>query len=70
MELIIHQFGAMVFYIPSRNWGTVMAANTASTSNMVIDIILWALVDDLLDVPISERDDHNAKYVPLVHSLL
>ena len=42
-----------------------MAANTEGTSNMVIDILLWALVDDLLDVPTNERIDRNAESVTI-----
>ena len=40
-----------------------MAANTGRTSNMAIDILLWALVDDLLAVPMNERIDHNTQFV-------
>ncbi|MCJ1387646.1 hypothetical protein MMC18_000489 [Xylographa bjoerkii] len=58
----VNGFGAEVFYIPSKCWGIVMAANTATTSNMVIDILLWQLVDDLLDVPTNERVDRNAQH--------
>ncbi|MCJ1479646.1 hypothetical protein MMC13_008332 [Lambiella insularis] len=56
----VYGFGAMVFYIPSRNWGTVMFANTHLSSSMAIDVLVWSLVDDLLEVPITQRNDHNA----------
>ncbi|KAI9750597.1 MAG: hypothetical protein M1835_001366, partial [Candelina submexicana] len=61
-ELITHGggvdgFGALVAYLPRRQWGCVMMANTAGTSNILQQTLAFKLIDDVLDVPAKERVD-------------
>ena len=54
------QFGANVLYIPAKKWACIMLANTAITSNMVLDVLTWKLVDDMLEIPEAKRTNWTA----------
>ena len=55
-------FGTLMLYMPWENFGIAMMANTLSTSNMVQQILLYALMDDLLETPSEERIDWKGIY--------
>ena len=48
-------FGAVMGYLPRKQWGVAMMGNTAATSNFVQQILMSQLIDDLLSIPQSER---------------
>ena len=48
-------FGAVMAYLPHKQWGVAMMGNTGSTSNFVQQILLFNLIDDLLLTPESDR---------------
>ena len=41
----MHVFGSAVLFIPSLKFGVAAWANTALTSNIAIEVLLWRLVD-------------------------
>jgi hypothetical protein len=49
-------FASKMFYLPRLKWGLVAFGNK-SFADQALDGIAWALVDDLLDIPIGERFD-------------
>ncbi|KAI4205943.1 MAG: hypothetical protein LQ350_000128 [Teloschistes chrysophthalmus] len=50
-------FGALVGYLPNRNFGIVIMGNTAETSNVVEYAIVLRLLDDFLGTPEEERGE-------------
>ena len=50
-------FGTLMLYMPRRKWGVVMMGNTAGTSNMAEQVLSFALMNDLLEVPTEQRID-------------
>ncbi|KAL8688595.1 MAG: hypothetical protein Q9218_005528 [Villophora microphyllina] len=50
-------FGALVGYLPNRNFGIVMMSNSAETSNIVEYSLFLRLLDDYLGVPEKDRGD-------------
>lgn len=50
-------FGALVGYLPRRNYGLVMMGNTDGTSAIVANMLFYHLLDDYLDIPEKERGD-------------
>ena len=48
-------FGAVMGYLPRKQWGVAMMGNTAPTSNFVQQILVFQLIDDLLLTPQNER---------------
>lgn len=59
-------FGALVGYLPRRDYGIVMMGNTAATSNVVELILFYRLLDDYLLIPERDRGD----IASLIESLL
>ena len=55
-------FGALMLYMPWESWGLSMMGNTLSTSNLAQQILLYALMDNLLDTPLEERIDWKGIY--------
>lgn len=53
--------GATVVWVPKLNFGVVGFANTALTSNAVLDILVWKLIDEKMETPSEERDTTGAK---------
>ena len=61
-KIIFHEggligFGSLMLYMPGRQWGVAMMANTRGTSNLAEEILLYALIDDLLETPVEQRPD-------------
>jgi hypothetical protein len=54
-------FGTDVIFFPALNYGLVAFANTAITSNLLEQTLLWHLVDEHLNIPQKERFDWNKK---------
>ena len=52
-------FGAQVIFFPALKYGIVTFGNTAVTSNMAEEMLLWHLVDEKLGLPEKERFDWN-----------
>ena len=52
-------FGAQVIFFPALNYGLVTFGNTAATSNMAEERLMWHLIDDKLGIPEEERFDWN-----------
>lgn len=50
-------FGSTVMYLPDRQWGVVIMANTMESSNAVALSLANNLIDDLLGVPENDRFD-------------
>ena len=50
-------FGALMFYMPWRQWGVAMMGNTFESTNYAQQILLYALLDELLETPQIERID-------------
>ena len=48
-------FGAIMGYLPRKQWGVAMMGNTGVTSNFVQQILVSRLMDDLLATPEGER---------------
>ena len=55
-------FGALMAYLPRRQWGVTMMGNTAATSNFAQQVLIFQLMDDLLSTPNSERFNWTAVY--------
>ena len=60
-ETIIHHsgavlaFGTVMLYMPERQWGVVMMANTLLTSNDVQTVLIHALMDEVLEIEERKR---------------
>jgi hypothetical protein len=54
-------YGANVIYFPGIKYGVVTMGNTAGTSNIVGDILIWRLIDDKLGIPEKQRFDMTKK---------
>ncbi|KAI1208300.1 beta-lactamase/transpeptidase-like protein [Annulohypoxylon truncatum] len=50
-------YGALVYFFPDLEYGVVTLANTAVTSNIVGQELIWKLVDDKLGIPKEDRYD-------------
>ncbi|KAL8713210.1 MAG: hypothetical protein Q9220_002731 [cf. Caloplaca sp. 1 TL-2023] len=61
-------FGAKIGFLPSKNWGVVMMANSAQTSNIVQNILFFHLLDNLLDIPDAERGDVAAVFTSVMET--
>lgn len=55
-------FGTNLIIIPSLNYGTIAFGNTGLTSNSAEEALQWHLIDDLLNVPTSERYNWTAHF--------
>lgn len=55
-------FGALVVWLPGIKFGAVAFANTAFSSNAVVDSMLLKLVDDKINTPLAERFDHSKRF--------
>jgi hypothetical protein len=55
------QFGTTVRYIPEKRWGCVLMSNAYITSNLVQEMLIWHLIDDLLETPELERVNLTAR---------
>ena len=53
-------FGAIQAYLPDKQWGVAMMGNTDAAANIVEEILLSALLDDLLDIPRNKRFDQTS----------
>jgi CubicO group peptidase (beta-lactamase class C family) len=61
-KIIMHNgglvaFGASVVYLPDKQIGITMMANTRDTSNRLLQILTMYLLDEILEIPVSERFD-------------
>ena len=56
-------FGSYVLFLPERSWGVVALANTAENSNVAEETLVWHLLDDMLEVPLSDRLDCDDHYI-------
>lgn len=59
----MHAYGAEVFFFPDIDFGVVALGNTAGSSNIVEQLLVWELVDDKLGIPKSERYNWTERYV-------
>lgn len=50
-------YGTEVYFLPGLRYGIVTFGNTATTSAMVGNILIWKLINDKLGVPEGERYD-------------
>lgn len=50
-------FGALMLYLPWRKWGITMMANTMSSSSAAQRVVLYSILDKLLDTPPKDRID-------------
>ncbi|KAI0888186.1 beta-lactamase/transpeptidase-like protein [Annulohypoxylon maeteangense] len=50
-------YGALVYFFPDLEFGVVTLANTAVTSNVVGQELIWKLVDEKLGIPKEDRYD-------------
>lgn len=50
-------FGTLMLYMPWRKWGITMMANTMGTSSSAERILLYAILDKMLDTPPTDRID-------------
>lgn len=57
-------FGAEALFIPDSQFGIVLLGNTATTSNIVEEVLMWYLVDEKIQTPEHERFDWRKKYNP------
>jgi CubicO group peptidase (beta-lactamase class C family) len=55
-------FGAEALFVPDLKYGITLLGNTATTSNIVEELLMWYLVDEKLRTPQSERFDWSKKY--------
>ena len=53
----IFGFGALILYMPWRKWGITMMSNTMDTSNAAQRVLLYSILDNLLDTPVEDRID-------------
>jgi CubicO group peptidase (beta-lactamase class C family) len=58
----VNGFGALMAYIPEKNFGLAIMANTEQTSNMIEDILALYLLDDLAGIPKEDRTDYSDLY--------
>lgn len=54
-------FGAVMAYLPRKQWGVAMMGNTATTSSFVQQTLMFQLLDDFLSTPQSERYNWTAQ---------
>ncbi|KFX90569.1 hypothetical protein O988_08131 [Pseudogymnoascus sp. VKM F-3808] len=59
-------FGSVMAYLPDRQWSFVMMGNTSKTSNYVQMMLYFRLLDRLLETPLEERVDWNARWKRVV----
>ncbi|KFY12650.1 hypothetical protein V492_03758 [Pseudogymnoascus sp. VKM F-4246] len=59
-------FGSMMAYLPDRQWSFVMMGNTSKTSNYVMMMLYFRLLDQLLGTPEDEWVDWDARWKKVV----
>ena len=63
-------YGAEVYWLPNIKYGVIALANEAMTSNAAERVLVQALIEERLKVPVEDRVDvnkrcvHDAKYAP------
>lgn len=57
----MHAYGAEVFFFPDLDFGVVGLGNTAGSSNVVEQLLVWELVDERLGTPPEERYNWTAR---------
>ena len=62
-------FGAVMAYLPRKQWGVAMMGNTAGTSGFAQQTLMFQLLDDYLSVPQSERYNFTARNEKLIEEL-
>lgn len=50
-------YGSLALYLPDREWGVTIMANTMGSSNYAALTLVYHLIDDMLEVPLEERLD-------------
>ncbi|MCJ1453616.1 hypothetical protein MMC28_003963 [Mycoblastus sanguinarius] len=53
-------FGTTMIYLPRRQWGVTMMANSVEAGAISQQILTFELIDNLLDIPAEERFDWGA----------
>lgn len=53
-------FGTTMAFLPGRQWACAMMGDSADTSQFVQRVLLYKLLDDLLDTPADDRVDWRA----------
>lgn len=59
----LHAYGSQVYWLPEAKFGVVAFANTAMTSNVVEDVVIYRLMDDKLGIPEAQRVEVDQMYV-------
>ncbi|KFY84254.1 hypothetical protein V500_09468 [Pseudogymnoascus sp. VKM F-4518 (FW-2643)] len=59
-------FGSVMAFLPDRQWSFVMMGNTSRTSNYVQMMLYFRLLDRLLETPLDEQVDWNARWKKVV----